>query len=1064
MKFSSKAGKFWIALLLLLPMSAHAQTDPVSTAKLFEEAAAAREEAAHIWEDLGEKIRASEAWGEAAVSWEKAATAWETAGQADKAAAAWDRFRAAITKRDQAEIKMVVVSGSGQKVRVGRLADQLVTRVTDKAGKPLVSVTVVYDIVSRPSPGDGGRVEPHETKTDSDGIVTARLRAGTAVGTYTVLASVPDLSREPASFQVATTPGPAARLEIVGGNNQVLKVNQRAISPLVTRITDLYGNPVENVTINYRIVSEPEGAIGQSLSAEDASTDASGLAGVRFQAGNLGGSYIVLVECGDMEGSPSKFELIVRQTIPTLRITGILIEGVEDTAQLLAGTKLKVGETYLLPEMGRYFRDEIHRLYATGRFEDVKASIVEGATEDEGQVVLKVVERSKVASVKLVGLKKVKESDVRGVMTLSDGSPYSQSTLERARSAIAEYLENEGYLHARVAIETSVVDAGKAGAGKPATIAVTFRIAENDKVKIYRMNLIGNKYYSDWTMNWHMKTGSGRVYKQSEFEEDRQKMIGKYVEHGYLSASMEDPVIRYDEKGRMILDILISEGPQYKIGDVKFEGNTAVSTGELMGMLRPQPGDVFRAQKFFQSIEKMRLATAKFGYAEARVSPQEKLDPARGVVDFTIKVAEGQVLYLEGIAVEGNTKTRDKIVTREINLRPGDRLNGDEIEKARKKLEALGFFEPQSVRMDLKPGTNSDRRILQVKVAEGKTGQLQFGGGYSSVDKLVGFLSISKKNFDPFDFWSFTGAGQEVTVSAEYGAKKNSFSGSWTEPYFRNRPISLGFDAFNTYQELEGYDQKQRGGAIRISHKYGEYGRMSYKYGVDQVELLRVSGLAPTDIQNEAGFPTYNRFIRTTTSLTTGYTRDSRDDIHYPMTGSVFDISNQLAGRFFGGNVSFDRPFISWSKFTKTFGNQVLAVRMQYSTISNFFERSNPIPTAEKFTLGGANTIRGYRDRSIQVYNRNGTLEGPGRSYALGNIEYRIPFTEDKSVSMALFYDVGGVYEGEYAIGFRNLVAGVGAGVRFNSPLGPIRLDYGWGLNFPNQGKGQLHFSIGQAF
>ncbi|MEK8022930.1 MAG: outer membrane protein assembly factor BamA, partial [Candidatus Hydrogenedentota bacterium] len=829
-------------------------------------------------------------------------------------------------------------------------------------------------------------------------------------------------------------------------------------------IADLYGNPVENVTINYRIVSEPEGAVGQNLSLEEVRTDASGLAGVRFQAGHQGGSYIVLVESGDMEGSPSKFELIVRQTIPTFRVNSIRFEGVDDSSQLLAGSKMRAGETYLLPEIGRHFRDEIHRLYATGRFEDVTAFMEEGASDAEGNVVLKVTERSKVASVKLAGLKKVKEADVRGVVTLSEGSPYSQSVLERSRSAITEYLENEGYLNAVVTIETSVVDPGKEGAGKPQTIAVTYRIAEKDKVKIHTFNLNGNKYYSDWSLNWHMKTGAGKVFKQAEFEEDRQKIVGKYVEKGFLSAVMEDPVVHYDAKGKMIVDITINEGPQYKIGEVKFEGNTAVSTPAMMEMLRPLPGSVFRAQKFFQSVEKMRLATAKHGYAEVRVVPQERLDPARGVVDFTIKVIEGQVLYLQEIVVEGNSKTRDKIVMREINLRPGDRLDGDEIEKARKKLELLGFFEPQSVRMDLKPGTNPDQRVLQVKVAEGKTGQLQFGGGYSSVDGLVGFLSVTKKNFDPFDFFTFTGAGQEISVSAEYGGKKNSFSASWTEPYFRNRPISLGFDFFNTFQEREGFDWRRRGGAIRLSHKYGEFGRMGYKYGVEQVELLRVTGIAPTDIQAEVGFPSQNRFVRTTTSLTTTYTRDSRDDVHYPMTGSIFEISNQLAGRFFGGNVAFNRPTISWSKFTKTFGSHVLAVRGQYGTISNWFERSNPVPTTEKFYLGGASSVRGYRELSIQVYNANYTLSGPGRSYALGNVEYRIPFTEDKSVSMAFFYDIGGVYDGEYEIGIKDLVSGVGAGVRFNSPLGPIRLDYGVGLDFPNQNRGQLHFSIGQAF
>jgi outer membrane protein insertion porin family len=1055
-------------VVLLFATWSSSQTDVSSTAKLFEDAAIAREEAARIWEGLGERIRAAEAWGEAAGAWEKAARSWESAGDSAKSGAAWERFRAAITNRDQAEIRITPVAGTPQRVRVARVSEPLVVRVTDKTGRPVAGIRVLFEIAVRPSPSDGSRLEAVTDRTDSSGNASARLRLGTLTGAYSITASVPDLSREPAIFEVTALPGPAARLEIQSGNNQVLRVNQRALTPLVARVTDLYGNPVEGVPVSYRIVSAPSDAVGHSLSVEEATTDASGLCGVRFQAGHLGGSYIVLVESGDLEGSPSKFEMIVRQTIPTMRLSAVRIEGTADTVALMAGSKLRVGETYLLPDLGRVFREELRRLYATGRFEDVTAAVDETGIEGEGLAIIQVVERAKVASVTLVGMRRVKEADLRAVLGIGEGSPYSVATAERSRRALLDQLENEGYLNATVTLETSVVAAapkeGEATTAHP-PVAITYRIVEQDKVKIGRMNLIGNRYYSDWSLNWHMKTGSGRVYKEIEFNEDRQKIIQRYVERGFLSAVIEDPVITYDRNGRMVLDIVIKEGPQYKMGDISFVGNTAIPSETLRGMLKPTPGQVFRARKFFESIEKMRLATTRHGFAEARIIPQEHLDQRTGIVDFVLRFEEGQILYLEGIEVEGNNKTQERIITREIRLLPGDVLDGEEIEKARKRLEALQFFEPGSVRMDLRQGSKPDQRVLSIKLAEGKTGQLQFGAGYSSVDKLVGFASITKRNFDPFDFWTFTGAGQEISFSAEYGGSKNSFSLSWTEPYWLNRPISIGFDAFNTYQEREGFDWRRRGGALRLSHKYGEYGRFSYKYNVEMVELLRVTALSPTDVQAEVGFPGATRRVRTTASLSTAFNHDTRDDVNFPTSGHIFEISNQLAGRFFGGNVSFNRPVINWSQFRRGLAQtHVIAGRFQYGTITNFFERDNPIPTSEKFYLGGANSIRGYRERSVQLYHPNGTLVGPGRSFILGNLEYRIPFTDDKTMSMAFFYDVGAVYDGEYEIGFDNLVQGVGAGVRFNTPLGPIRLDYGYGLDFPNKNRGQLHFSIGQAF
>lgn len=1044
---------FSFLLILAAAGAAFAQAE---TAQLFEDAAIAREEAARIWEGLGERIRAAEAWGEAAVSWERAAKAWDTAGDEPKANSAWARFRAAIEKRDQADIRLEPVAGDRQSVRVGRLSDSLVVRVTDKTGRPIGGVGVLFDITSRPSRTDGARLEGASARTDSLGMASVRLRAGTTAGAYSLLATVPDLAREPAIFSLTATASAAAKLEIVSGNNQVLKVNQRAIAPLVVRVTDLYGNPAAGARVSFRIVSAPDGAVGQSVSVDEIKTDATGMGGVRFQSGHLGGSYIVLVESENLEGSPSKFELIVRQTIPTLKVVGYRIEGSSDTGSLAAGSTIKIGDQFLLPDLGRLFRDEVHRLYATGRFDDVTAGIEETSDSEQVIAVFRVIERPTIGTVALTGSKRVKEADLRGVLGISEGSFYSPAAIERSRTALREKLDEEGYLRASVAAETS---------GANGKINVLFRITEGEKVKIGRMNLIGNKFFSDWNLNWHMKTGSGRVYKEAEFEADRQKILGRYLEKGFLSASMEDPVIRYDDRGRMILDIMINEGPRYKLGEITFAGNTALSDAQLRSLMAVKPGTYFRARKFFESIEKMRTQTARHGYAEARVVPQEKLDSARGVADFNIRIIEGPVLYLARIEVEGNTKTQEKIIRREINLRPGARLDGEEIEQGRKRLEALGFFEPQSVRMDLRPDErDTARRVLSVKVAEGKTGQFQFGGGYSSVDKLVGFLSLTKKNFDPFDLWTFTGAGQEISLSAEYGGRKNSYSMSWTEPYFRNRPISVGFDAYNTFQEREGFDWRRRGGAVRLSHRYGPNGRLSYKYGIESIEILDVTNSAPTDVQTEVGFPRSNNLTRQTASLTTGYTRNSRDDNFFPTAGSVFEISNQLAGRFFGGNVSFNRPTISYSQFRKGFSNHVIAVRGQYSTISNFFERDNPIPTGEKYYLGGANTVRGYRERSIQVYTPTGTLLGPGRSYFLGNAEYRIPFTDDKSISMAFFYDVGGVFDGEYEFEPGDLISGLGAGVRFNTPLGPIRLDYGYGLDFPNKGRGQIHFSIGQAF
>lgn len=1053
----------FFSLAIVIPF-VHADVDTKATPKLFEDAAVAREEAAGIWEGLGDRIKSAAAWAEAAASWEKAATGYARLGDSEAEKRSWKRFRAALAKRDESEVRIEIVSGNNQKARITQPVEPFVVRLKTQDGKPVEGVEVAFDITVRPPQDETARMIQTMVVTDAGGVAAARLQLGQAIGRYLVTVSVPKLSDEPIVFELVALSGSPVKLEIVGGNNQVLRVNQVALSPLMVKVTDVHGNPVSGVGVDYRIVSEPRESVGQSLSQSEALTDDAGMTGVRFRAGHLGGSYLILVESGELEGSPSKFEMLVRQTIPTMTIRGQRIEGTTDTTFLLANSEIKVDETYLLPELGRTLRSELKRVFATGRYQDVSVWIeTEGEEGDQDAVaIIRVEERPRIGTITVSGLKRVKKDDVIAVLGITEGAPFALAGVERARYAMLDFLEGEGYLNAEIGIETSVVESAEKG--QPPRIDVVFQVSESKQVKIHRMNLVGNEYFSDWSLNWHMKTGAGKIYKEAEYEADRQKIMGRYFEVGFLSATMSDPVIRFDKNKNMIVDVVIEEGPQYKIGDVSFVGNTAVSSEELMAHVQPGRGEIFRAKKFFGSVEKLRLMIAKRGYAEARVVPQEKLNLQEGIVDFVVRVVQGEVLYLEKIIVEGNFKTKEKIITREIQIAPGDVIDGEAIDAAKKRLEKLGFFDPGSVMVTLGEGSDSHYRTLVVKVTEGKTGQLQFGGGYSSADGLVGFLSLSKKNFDPTDFFTFTGAGQSISISAEIGGQKNSASLSWSEPYFRDKPISLGLDLHNVFQEREGFDWRRRGGGLSLGHNYGRSGRLNYKYDAEQIQILNVTNVAPSDVQVEANFPIRNFFTRTTTSVTTSYTHDTRNDYIFPTSGHLFEISNQLAGEFFGGNVSFSRPALTLIKFKPVFTKHVIAWRGQYSTITNFFDPSNEIPSVQKFNLGGASSIRGYAERSVQIYSPNQVLIGPGKSFALSNLEYRIPLADDKSVSIVGFADVGGVFIDSFTFDLPNLVSGIGAGVRFVTPLGPIRLDYGYGLNFPSKNRSIVHFSVGQMF
>jgi len=442
----------------------------------------------------------------------------------------------------------------------------------------------------------------------------------------------------------------------------------------------------------------------------------------------------------------------------------------------------------------------------------------------------------------------------------------------------------------------------------------------------------------------------------------------------------------------------------------------------------------------------------------ASVEPSTALNPHTRRVDVSYRVTEGAVAYVGRIIVRGNLKTRDLVIRRELRISPSERFDGDKLRRSKERLYNLGFFE--EVTLETTATDRPDQRDLVVTVKETKTGEFSFGGGFSSVDKLVGFAEITQRNFDLFNWPTFVGGGQELKFQVQAGTRRRNIEFSFTEPWVFNRPYLFGLDLFNRVRTRgEGYsfDLVRRGGDLRLGKAMGDYNRVDLMYRLERARVSDVPETASAALRDEVG-------NNTISAVRLGFTRDKRDNIFIPKTGYLASTGIETAGSFLGG----DRDFWKWTGdgsmyFQPLVENQVLEFHLSLGLVNNF-SNTKAVPIFERFFAGGADSIRGYRER--RVGPRDSVNRDPvgGEATALFSTEYTVPLVE--FLKAATFFDVGNVWDRVGKFGRGGYKSGVGAGARIKTPFGPVKLDYGWPLSkIPGERKtGRLHFSASRSF
>jgi outer membrane protein insertion porin family len=703
----------------------------------------------------------------------------------------------------------------------------------------------------------------------------------------------------------------------------------------------------------------------------------------------------------------------------------------------------RVGAKIGSPFVANRTAEDIRAIFALGFFDDVQVKV-----EDfEGGVKLTfmVVERPFVRDIVFAGNKKEDSATLQEKIDLKLGSVYNPVEVNKGADKLKEYYEQEGYFEVGITPEIEKLADGD--------VTVTYRIAEGRRISIDQIVIEGAQGLTPKQVKGAMDTQEreyvvlrGTVQRQ-RLDEDVDRIIQLYNDHGYVQARVESSEIQVDrEKARATIRIVVVEGPQFKVGGVDVMGNAVLPVEEIRRRIELKTGEVFSRSKLRDSVKGITDLYSAVGRASADVSPNTLQDTPGRLVNVVFEISEGPETYVERINISGNTRSEEKILRRELPMAEGDLFTSQKLARAKQKLTNLNYFD--KVEAKTAPGSAKDKIIVNIDVTEKPTGLFSIGGGYSSQDGVLGTLDLSQRNF--------LGKGWEVFLRLRGGQNLQTGTIGFTEPWLFDQPLAAGFDIFNTRRILPDYTVNSLGGDIRLGHPLGEYSRWNAIYRVSQDRITNVNPLGSPELLSQEG-------THLTSLVGLSLSRDTRDSVYDPTRGNTVSLGVDFAGIGFGEK--FARSVFSSTYFQPLpWLDHVLSFRLMAGY--SFGWSKDPVPLFERFYLGGSNSLRQFKSLQVSPKDNTGTRIG-GNSELLGTVEYQIPLFF--GIKAAVFYDVGQVWGPDLSLGTKidlsDLRHGVGAGLRWNSPFGPIRVDYGIKLDQKKgESFGNFNFSAGSSF
>ena len=544
---------------------------------------------------------------------------------------------------------------------------------------------------------------------------------------------------------------------------------------------------------------------------------------------------------------------------------------------------------------------------------------------------------------------------------------------------------------------------------------------------------------------FHWFTNSGNLDKNL-LSVDAAQILNFYKENGYIDAQISEPTIEHKENYIFVI-IKIQEGDRFTFGNINITSDNEKEKETLLLEIKSIKGKYYNHNTVQKDINLINIFYANKGYANADTIPIIKRNVTNKTININYTTEKKNLVYFGKIFIEGNKKTRDKVIRRELHIEEQGLYSSEKLKRSMKNLKRLEYF--KDVNISMLPNDDIDRKDLKIIVEDKPTGLFTIGGGYSSENDVYFKTTLGQRNL--------FGKGQILNFSAELGETFDSFSINFTEPYLFDIPLTAGFSIFNIEKEYTDYNKESKGGTLKLGYRFFDYTNtlLVYRY-----ELADING-----ITRVVGDPIYDyEGENTTSSITFVHKYDSRDRTFNAKEGSTYRFSTEYAGGFLGGNIEFTKYILDGGYYQPLFWKFVGFVHGRFGYIK---EKSDSKLDYERFHLGGMSSVRGFDSKDITIYKDDEkNFRIGGDKMALFNAELLFPISEEANFMGLFFYDAGDVYDNDESYFERNLNTSYGFGFRWFSPMGPLRLEYGMisNSNDKDLNGGRWDFTMGVMF
>ncbi|MCL2335417.1 MAG: outer membrane protein assembly factor BamA [Endomicrobia bacterium] len=720
----------------------------------------------------------------------------------------------------------------------------------------------------------------------------------------------------------------------------------------------------------------------------------------------------------------------------------------------LKNVKAKSVTSALTSKKGRVYsaesaRNDIRAILDLGYFDNAEMRF----DDSTGLLTFTVDEKPFIEKILFKGNKQFSAGKLRSTSTLKEKAFYDMAKFEETKRKILALYKDNGYADAQIEVHPTVNQ-------ETNKMTITFLITENNKITVGGVKIEGVIAFTEKKILKQMKTKPKKVFKEEVFLNDLKAIDAFYKNNGFMDFKVVSSTTSFNgERTQMFITVNISEGLKYTLGSVSYAGNEAVSDKDMAKIIKVKKGDEFKQDKITETVQGVYEAYSDKGYLHAAVDPVlDKDEKEQGVVNINLAIKENSVVYVGNIYIDGLVSTKEKVIRREILLKEGQVLAANKVRRSIERIYNLGFID--SAEPQILPTGSPDIMDLVFNVTEGKPGMITAGAGYSSVDYFVGSLQFQHMNL--------FGLGQKLNLLWEFGARRTNYEIDWTEPWIFNKNASLTLSAYNIdrvrdYLDVSSaYNENRVGVSAKVGPRISDRVSLLFGYTYEYVKIYNIDSsvkqniLAATDLSKDR-----------TSSALAQIVYDSRDYVFDPSRGNRQLLNLQVAGGPLGGNVNYVKSMARSTWFFPTFWKFVLSFNFNLGIIGSYGGQDT-VPLYEKFYVGGADTVRGYKYMT-EIGPANG-----GTVMAVMNVEYKFPIVTDKGKTVlqgAFFYDIGGTWDKPENInlslgtGERNLRSGVGFGIRFATPVFPLRLDWGYGLNHKTgETLQQFYFTIGNVF